>query len=83
MRDEFKTDPHIHRRRRNLGELPRRKAAIRNHCLECVGWSNKAVRNCTAEKCWLWPWRLGALDKDGVREQRRRVIREKGENDES
>lgn len=35
-----------------------RKAAIRAFCLECVGWSEKEVRLCTAPACPLYEFRL-------------------------
>lgn len=35
-----------------------RKAAIRLHCLECVGWQSKEVRLCTAKKCPLYRYRM-------------------------
>jgi len=35
-----------------------RKAAIRIHCLECVGYSEKEVKLCTDERCSLWKWRI-------------------------
>lgn len=46
-------------RRRQQGEYAARRVAIRNHCLECCGWSAAEVRRCTALECWLWPLRLG------------------------
>jgi len=35
-----------------------RKAAIRAHCLMCVDWQYKAVVQCTAPDCPLYPYRL-------------------------
>ncbi len=35
-----------------------RKAAVRAHCLECVGWSAKEVALCTAPACPLYEFRL-------------------------
>lgn len=35
-----------------------RKAAIRAHCLECVGYSEEEVRLCTAPACPLFEYRL-------------------------
>ena len=35
-----------------------RKAAIRSFCLECVGYSETEVRECTDENCPLYDWRL-------------------------
>lgn len=47
------------RRRRKPGELMTARASIRNHCLECCGYSMSEVADCTSRKCWLWPYRLG------------------------
>ena len=33
--------------------------ALREHCLECAGFSRKDVRLCPAAGCWLWPYRMG------------------------
>lgn len=49
----------VHRRRRRPGEMPTAATAIRNHCLECVGYDAAEVRRCTAPECWLYPWRFG------------------------
>ena len=41
--------------------------AIREKCLECVGWETAEVRRCTAtpDKCRLWPYRMGTgCDKE-------------------
>ena len=35
-----------------------RKAAIRAHCLMCVGWQAREVELCTAKGCPLYPYRL-------------------------
>jgi hypothetical protein len=35
-------------------------AAIKAHCLMCVGYSAKEVRACTARACPLYPYRPGA-----------------------
>ncbi len=56
----------IQRRRRLPDEIPTPKAAIRNHCLECVGYVVQEVELCTAPQCWLFPWRLGKTP-EGVR----------------
>lgn len=63
-------------RRRQPGELPTRKNAIRLHCLECCGWNNAEVRRCTAKKCWLWPYRMSIAEKDAVLSE----IADNGEN---
>lgn len=34
-------------------------AAVRNHCLECVGYDASEVERCSAPACWLYPWRFG------------------------
>ena len=34
-----------------------RKAAIRAHCLMCVGWVTEEVEQCTAPTCPLYPYR--------------------------
>ncbi len=45
-----------------------RKAAIRAHCLMCVGWDASEVRRCSAPACPLFPYRVGP-SKEGVDEQ--------------
>ena len=47
------------RRWRRPGQLTSRVNAIRNHCLECVGYNSAEVERCTAPECWLWPYRFG------------------------
>lgn len=37
-----------------------RKAAIRVHCLMCVGWVESEVVRCTADVCPLFPYRNSA-----------------------
>ena len=37
-----------------------RKASIRAMCVECMGGYIAEVTRCTAERCPLWRWRLGA-----------------------
>jgi len=54
------------RRPRKPGECASRKAAIRNHCLECVGYQQTEVRECTDKDCWLYPFRMGRLDRDAL-----------------
>ena len=44
-----------------------RKAAIRAHCLMCVGWVSAEVDKCTAPDCPLFKYRL-PLDKAVERE---------------
>ena len=52
-----------------------RKRAIRERCLNCHGWSIKAVRECPAGDCPLYPYRMdgGRNLKAGIRPK---VIRE-------
>ena len=56
---KIKRDAKVYRRRREPGEFPTIKAAVRNHCLECVCWDSAEVSRCTAPECWLFPYRLG------------------------
>ena len=51
-------------RRRELDEVAPLRVAVRNHCLECCGYSYKEVELCTAPKCGLWPWRFGKTPKE-------------------
>ncbi len=53
----------VHRRRKP-DEIPTPRVAIRNHCLECCGYSTKETELCTAPKCWLYPWRFGTTPQD-------------------
>ena len=39
-------------------DLNRRKA-VRERCLNCAGWSQKEVTNCTFTDCPLYPFRSG------------------------
>ena len=32
-------------------------AAVKAHCLECVGWVRADVTNCTGTACAMWPYR--------------------------
>lgn len=57
------------RRRRKPGEVVSRKQAIRNFCLECVGYESAEVIRCTSTECWLHPYRLGAVDKDEIEDE--------------
>ena len=38
---------------------PTRTQAIRNKCLDCCCGSHTEVRRCTAQKCPLFPYRMG------------------------
>jgi len=49
----------IHHRPRRPGEVTTPLAAIRNHCIECMGYQPALVKTCPARECWLWPYRLG------------------------
>ena len=51
-------------RRRQEGEIPTLRVAVRNFCLECVGYSAKEVELCTDPECWLFPWRFGKTPKE-------------------
>lgn len=64
----------LKRRRRRPGEVPTRKEAIRNMCFECMGWENTSyIRECTAKECWLYPYRLGALDVESIEKEKQEV----------
>jgi hypothetical protein len=65
----------LKRRRREEGECAKYKTAIRNFCLECMGYNLNEVKHCSAPKCWLFPLRFGCypdsevgrrLKRDGV-----------------
>ena len=51
-------------RRRKEDEIPTPRVAIRNYCIECMGYSVKETDLCTAKECWLYPWRLGKTPTD-------------------
>lgn len=36
-----------------------RKAAIKSQCLSCMGYSEKAVKDCPLTACQFYPYRLG------------------------
>lgn len=38
--------------------------AIRAKCLDCCCWQPREVRLCTAEKCPLYPYRMGRRPKN-------------------
>ena len=44
-----------------------RKAAIRMKCLECVGYSEKEVRECTEPECSLYRYRLSGGGGKNIR----------------
>lgn len=72
----------LKRRRRKKGEVASRKEAVRNFCLECMGYQIAEVRRCTATQCWLYPWRLGALDEETLKQEKIEVKAEKPEKTE-
>jgi len=39
--------------------------AIREKCLECMGWSFAEVKNCPSKDCALFPFRFGRSPKQG------------------
>ncbi len=51
-------------REREIEEIPPARVAIRNHCLECCGYSPDEVKFCTSPQCWLYPWRFGRTPKE-------------------
>ena len=59
------------KRRRKLGEIVTRKQAIRNFCLECMGYEIAEVHKCTAVECWFHPYRPGATKEEFEKEQQR------------
>ena len=54
----------IQKRPRKPGEIPTRKQAIRNFCVQCMGYEAAEVRRCTAPGCWLYPYRMGTVTKE-------------------
>ena len=50
-------------RRRKPEEVPTLRVAVRNFCLECVGYLGMEVGACTDTACWLYPWRSGKTPK--------------------
>jgi hypothetical protein len=55
---ERKSTSIVHRRRR-AGEVSTARTAIRNHCIECMGYQARDVATCSAPECHLWPYRMG------------------------
>ena len=39
-----------------------RASALRVFCLQCVGWSSREVKACTAPACPLYAYRLGTYE---------------------
>ncbi|MGB2985017.1 MAG: hypothetical protein WBE26_03965 [Phycisphaerae bacterium] len=52
------------------------KAAIRAHCLMCVGWQEREVRLCMAPSCPLYPYRLSAKQKRADQGRNKRALGE-------
>ncbi len=46
-------------RPRAADECARPLTAMRNFCLQCMGWVATEIPGCTAPDCWLFPYRLG------------------------
>ena len=46
-------------RRRKPNECARPLQAVRNFCVECMGYNANEVKRCTAPQCWLYPLRMG------------------------
>ena len=36
-----------------------RSTAIRQFCIECMGWQSSLVTDCTHKHCVLYPYRMG------------------------
>jgi len=51
-----------------------RKAALRLHCLECVGWIPSEVEACTAPGCILYAYRLTGTHPETAAAARERAI---------
>jgi len=45
-------------------KMARPLKAIRLKCLDCCGWSQGEVKNCTSEACILHPLRFGKKPKN-------------------
>ena len=64
----------LFRRRRIRDEVSKLSVAVANMCRECVGFEGdkctltEEVRQCTAVRCHLWPWRMGKLNTVGEEE---------------
>ena len=45
--------------------------AIRNHCVECMGFNRREVKNCTSLLCPLFPYRTGHnISRRGIGQNR-------------
>ena len=60
----------IEKRRRRGGEIATPRVAIRNFCLECCGYMQSEVTECTSPACWLYPWRHGLTPERAAGEKR-------------
>lgn len=60
----------LRKRQRRKGEVATRREAIRNHCMECMGYQMAEIHECTATGCWLYPWRLGSVDRNWLKKER-------------
>ncbi len=52
-----------------------RGKAIRNYCLECVGFSSDEVKKCTKPECPLFSYRFGKRPKETTSRDRVKAIR--------
>jgi len=59
--------------RRQPGEIPNMKTAIRWKCYDCMGWEPDGagsllarVLDCECPHCPLYPWRGGQFDKEMI-----------------
>ena len=55
------------KRPRRSGEIATARGAIRNHCIECMGYQTAEVQKCTTPECWLFPYRMGRRVKPDLR----------------
>ena len=63
MRDLYVPD--IYQRQYKMAMTGKsRQAAIRVHCLMCMGWQLAEAPKCTAPNCPLFPYRMGTEGKD-------------------
>ena len=58
----------VKKRGRQPHEIATKMKAIRNHCLECMGYVAPEVEFCTAPECWLYPWRFGITPEAAARQ---------------
>jgi len=57
----------VRKRPRRRGERPNKLSAIRNFCLECMGYDVGEVAACSSPKCWLYTWRFGTTPEKAER----------------